>query len=142
MEIQNIIEMLANGINPLTGEVFDTSVFGEKDTYVSFRKLKAVVIEEHKKMSRKGSYRRLCEEYPEHIIIVKMGLFYSAFNESAEILGQIMDYKVSYMSGHTPITGGPDLCVIAEKLQAAKLSYIVFNNNEIEDKYDGKNPFI
>lgn len=53
-----------------------------------------------------------------------------------------MDYKVSYIYGKTAITGGPDLSIIAEKLQSAGISYIAFNHGEIEDQYDGKNPFV
>ncbi len=143
MEIREILDMLSQGIDPTTGEVFDVSIFGQWKTYASFKQLRTVVSEERKKASKKGSYNKLCEEYPEHIVLVKMGYFYSAFHKSAEVLGQAMDYKVAYMNeGKTPITGGPDLCIIAEKLQAANLSYIAFNHGEIEDRFDGKNPFV
>ena len=59
------------------------------------------------------------------------------------MLGQIMNYKVGYTNeGRTPVTGGPDLCIIAERLHAANLSYIAFNHGEVEDRFDGRNPFI
>ena len=53
-----------------------------------------------------------------------------------------MDYKVSYIHGKTAVTGGPDLSIIADKLHSAGLSYIAFNHGEIEDRFDGKNPFL
>ena len=142
MELKEIFEKLAEGVDPTTGEVFDLALLGEWDTYSAFKILKTVVSEEHKKISKKGRYRTLCEEYPEHIVIVKMGYFYTAYNESAEIMGQVLGYKVAYMSGHTPTTGGPDLSIIAERLRAAGLSYVAFNGEIIEDRYDGKNPFV
>ena len=142
MEIKEILTSLAAGIDPTSGEVFDTAVFGQRDVYAAYKQLKEVVSEEHKKVSKAGSYRKLCEQYPDHIILIKAGYFYSAFNESAEVLAQVAGYKVGYMSGSTPTTGCPDLCSITEKLHAANLSYIAFNNGEIEDRYDGKNPFI
>ncbi len=141
MEITEIFNMLADGINPTTGEVIDVAEFGNWKNYDAFKKLRAVVSEEHRRVSKRGMYRKHCEEYPAHIVIVKSGYFYTAYNESAEILGQVMGYKVSLLSGHTPTTGGPDLCSIAERLRAAGLSYIAFNSEVIEDRYDGKNPF-
>ena len=114
MELKEIFEKLAEGVDPTTGEVFDLALLGEWDTYSAFKNLKAVVSEEHKKVSQKGKYRILCEEYPEHIVMIKLGYYYTAFNESAEIMGQILDYKVAYLGGRTPMTGGPDLCIIAE----------------------------
>ncbi len=142
MDIQEIFELLANGVDPTTGEVFDTSCYGQRDVYQAYKKLKDVVSAEHKKVSKKGSYKKLCEEYPEHLILIKAGYFYNAYNESAEILGQVLGYKVAALSGHTPVTGGPDLSIIADGLRAANLSYIAFNNDMIEDRYDGKNPFV
>ena len=142
MELAEIFNMLANGIDPSTGEVFDISLLGRDEAYSAFKQLKTVVSEEHKKASKKGRYRRLCDEYPDYIVLVKMGVFYTAYGEAAEILGQILGYKVAYMSGYTPTTGGPDLNAIVAGLQAAKLSYIVFNGSVIEDKFDGNNPFI
>ena len=142
MEIKEILELLSSGIDPTTGELFDLSIFGKKDTYEAFKALKEVAVSEHKKASQKGRYARLCLEYPDRIVIVKTGYFYSAYNECAEILGQVMGYKVAYLSGRTPTTGGPDLGIIADRLQSKDLSYIVFNGDEIEEKYDGKNPFV
>ena len=141
MEIHEIFDMLAEGIDPTTGEVFDVSIFGQWNTYSSFKRLKDVVSAERKKTSKKGIYRKLCDEYPGHIVLIKSGFFYSAYNESAEVLGQAMGYKVAYINGTTPTTGGPDLCIIAEKLRAADLSYIAFNHGEIKDRFEGKNPF-
>ena len=142
MTIKDILNSLADGIDPTTGEVFDIAVFGQWDVYNAYRRLKEVVSVEHKKVSKAGSYRRLCEQYPDHIILIKAGYFYSAYSECAEVLAQVTGYKLAFLSGHTPTTGCPDLCSIAEKLHAANISYIAFNNGEIEDRFDGKNPFI
>ena len=139
MEIKDILDSLANGVDPTTGEIFDKSVFEQKDIREAFDRLKVAF----KKAGKKSKYKARCEQYPEHIILIKAGYFYSAFYQSAEILGQVMGYKVVYMyDGEVAYTGGPDLCIIADGLRAAGLSYIAFNGDEIEDRYDGKNPFI
>ncbi len=139
MDIAAILNMLADGIDPSTGEVFDISVFGQEDVLIALTKLKNAV----RKASKKGKYRKLCDEHPGHIVLIKTGYFYTAYYESAEILGQIMGYKVGYANeGRTPVTGGPDLCIIAERLQASNISYVAYNHGEIEDSFDGKNPFL
>ncbi len=142
MELHVIFDFFANRVDPTMGEIFDAALLAKKDTYSAFKRLRDVVSEERKKISKKGSYRKLCEEYPNHLVLLKMGYFYAAFNDAAEIIGQIMNYKVSLIGGHTPYTGGPDLSIIAESLRSAGLSYIVFNDEKIEDRLDGKNPFI
>ena len=139
VEIADILNMLADGIDPTTGEVFDISAFGQEDVLAAFARLKDTV----KKSAKKGKYKKLCEKYPKHIVLVKSGYFFSAYFESAEVLGQIMNYKIGYTNeGRTPVTGGPDLCIIAERLHAANLSYIAFNHGEVEDRFDGRNPFV
>ena len=142
MTIKEIFDYLSEGIDPTTGEVFDLSLLGQDETYASFSVLKEIAREERRKTTKKGNYKKLCEEYPGHIVIIKTGYFYTAFFESAEVLGAVMDYKVSYIHGKTAVTGGPDLSIIADKLHAAGLSYIAFNHGEVEDRFDGKNPFL
>ncbi len=139
MEIAEILDMISDGINPSTGEILDMSVFEQEETLAAFKKLKKAIT----KPAKKGNYRKLCDKYPGHIVLVKVGFFYSAYFESAEILGQVMGYKVAYTNeGRTPMTGGPDLCTIAEKLRAANISYVAINHGEVEDRFEGKDPFI
>lgn len=142
MELQEVFDMLADGINPTTGEVFDLSAFNDEAVQNAFKKLKNTFAKQTRKTQKKGNYARLCEAHPEHLILVKTGIFYSAFNEAAEIFAQIMGYNVGYTNDGIAVSGGPDLSIIAERLQATNISYIAYRNGEIEDQYDGKNPFI
>ena len=51
MEIKEIIQLLAQGVNPATGEVFDLSVLGQDDVYAAVKLLKDAASREHKKQA-------------------------------------------------------------------------------------------
>lgn len=140
-DLKTIFSQLAAGIDPTTGKMFSKAQFAEYENYAAFKDLKKTIKEERDKVSNKGIYKRLCEEYPEHLVIIKAGYFYSAFNESAEVISQVLGYRLGLSSGHHPSTGSSDLKGMADGLRSANLSYVVYTDGRIEDKFDGNNPF-
>ena len=95
------------------------------------------------KAPKGGWYRWYEYHYPTHVILQTEKFMYSAHRKSAEVLGAVMNYEVVYgIYDGEAYTGGPDLSIIANRFQYLNLSYIAISNGQIEDKFDGKNPFI
>jgi len=87
-------------------------------------------------------YKQIMASYPEYVIIMKEGYFYSAHYESAYILNDVLGYKVGDNPALGPSTGGPVLAIIVNALRRAKISYIVVEDESITERYDGSNPFL
>ena len=82
-------------------------------------------------------YKKFMASYPEYVIIMKEGYFYSAHYESAYILNDVLGYKVGDNPVLGPTTGGPVLSIIANALRSARISYIVVEDESITERYDG-----
>jgi len=136
--ITEIIEQIASGVDPTTGEAVDIEALREDpDLMRAIKKLnKAFFI-------NKGysAYSRYEDQYPEHVIIMKEGKFYSSHNASAQVLNRELGYKlVRDMSGRVT-TGGPIIDKITGVLKTKGYSFIVVEGGIITQKYDGYNPF-
>lgn len=80
-------------------------------------------------------YADWSEEYPNHLILVRAGLFYMSWGRSAEILNEILDYKLAYSSKRNiPYTGGTSLSVIQDALSHNHINYIVIEGDNIIDR--------
>ena len=136
--ITEIIEQIASGVDPTTGEAVDIEALREDpDLMRAIKKLnKAFFI-------NKGysAYSRYEDQYPEHVIIMKEGKFYSSHNASAQVLNRELGYKlVRDMSGRVT-TGGPNIDKITGALKTKGYSFIDDEGGIIKQKYDGYNPF-
>ncbi len=87
-------------------------------------------------------YKKYMASYPEYVIIMKEGAFYSAHYKSAYILNDVLGYKVGDNPALGPTTGGPALSIIVNALRRARISYIVVEDESITERYDGSNPFL
>ena len=89
------------------------------------------------KMGKGSLYSYFDSKYPNHVIIQKEGFFYAAHGRSADVLGDVMDYKIAQDKNGISITGGPDLSKIADRLIELQIPFIALLYGEIEEKYDG-----
>ncbi|MBP7332468.1 MAG: hypothetical protein KBA08_09230 [Firmicutes bacterium] len=136
--IAEIIELIASGVDPTTGEVFDTEPLrGNPDIKKAIKKLVKVFL-----VKKSNSvYSRYEDQYPKHVIIMKEGFFYSAHNASAQVLNRELEYKLAEDMFDRLSTGGPDIDKITGILTAEDYSFIVVEAGEITQKYDGRYPF-
>ena len=85
----------------------------------------------------KKRYSDWIEEYPGFVIIRKEGFFYTARGEYAEILHELLGYKIGYF-GNIKVTGSPKIETIEEVLIANQIDFIVIVKNEIRTKKEFK----
>ncbi len=138
-KIAEIIELIASGVDPTTGEVFDTEHL-RGDPYIkqAIKKLcKTFLVKKNNSI-----YSRFEDVYPEHVIIMKEGFFYSSHNASAQVLSRELEYKLADDMFDRPSTGGPDIDKITGILTAEDYSFIVVEDGIITQKYDGRYPFV
>ena len=83
-------------------------------------------------------YKDWEEMYPNHVIIQKEGFMYSAHNESAEIIAEVLDYKLMTDIAGRITTGGPDSSKIGFALEKANHSYIIIEDEQIIDQFDAQ----
>ena len=74
--------------------------------------------------------------FPNYVVVRKEGCYYSARNESAQILHEILGYKLGTIGTGTLITGCPIVEPIVEALVCNKINFIIIENNEITDKQE------
>ena len=128
MNIAEIITNLSNGIDVTTGEVFDIEEYRDDPL------IKAAIRKLQNKFSsnKKGpSYRDYEEKYPGCIIIQKEGYFYSAHNDSAVELGEIMGYRTGTDRWGRVSTGSPKVEDIIDTLTKLKRKFIVIEKGVI-----------
>lgn len=77
-------------------------------------------------------FEKLAEEYPNTLILISRGLFFNAFNESAFVLSELMNYKVNKSSANTYRAGFPydSLEKIRNVCVAERVNFIAFNGKE------------
>ena len=133
-----LIDMIAQGIDPTTGEVIDVEVL-KRDTefLASIKRLNRTY-----NKSRSGSkYRKFEELYPRHVVVMKEGYFYSVHNASAKVLNYVLDYKLVDDYWGRVTTGGPDPEKIAGALRDNGFSYIIVEGDVIAEEYNGRDSF-
>lgn len=91
------------------------------------------------KMKLEEKYQKYLEKYPEHIIIIKNGLFYSCYFDSAKIVWFFFEYKWhkdSISFGNSPYDK------VLKTLRDNFISYVVIDNEKIDfASYDDKNRY-
>ncbi len=86
-----------------------------------------------------NSYFNWVRKFPRHVVIRKEGYYYSARNESAEILHDLLKYCLGNQGENTVITGCPVVEPIINALEKAQLNYVIIENNEIIEIKDFEN---
>lgn len=99
-----------------------------------------------KKMSVNTIWKPIKELYPDYIILVKIGKFYSVYNKDAYIISYILKYQLKKENGKQDIKwscGFPDMAINKVKsiLEEKKINYIIIDrrNNYDEEKINNKN---
>lgn len=137
--IAEILEKLATGIDVTTGEFFDTEKYrGNTEIISAIHQLQRAFYNKRKG----GIYQKYENTYPEHIVIMKEGYFYSAHNNSAIQLAQIMGYSVMPDFWGRNTTGGPNIDKIRQTLNNTNYNFIIVENDCVTFKKDGVNPFM
>ena len=83
----------------------------------------------------KDSYASWVERFPEHVIIKKEGAFWTTRGKSAEVLNQVLGYKLGGKPG-AYLTGSPAVDPIVQGLNENKISFIVVEGGKIIDRSD------
>ena len=83
----------------------------------------------------KKKYADWSEDYPNYLVLTHAGLYYMAWGRSAEVLNEVLDYKLAYTKkNNVPYTGGPNLDRIIEALNANHINYLVVEYGKIAEK--------
>ena len=84
------------------------------------------------------AYRKWSLEEPDLVLIIKEGDSFCAYDNSAEIISNILGYGVGYIGkNNTPITGGSNFKKIQYALETVGISYAVILGGELSMRYDG-----
>ena len=81
-------------------------------------------------LEKEEYYFELTKRNPKYAIIIKEGLYYTARNESAKILNNLLDYDVG-SDGKCLIAGSTDIDPIIKALIFNEINYIIAKKNEI-----------
>ena len=76
----------------------------------------------------KKTYMNWVREFPGYTVIRKEGCFYTAKEESAEVLHKYLGYKIGYIED-VAITGSPCLVNITDALEYHSVPYVVIEDN-------------
>ena len=76
--------------------------------------------------------------FPEYVIIQLEGFMYTAHNDSAEALNDVLDYELFTDTYDRLTTGGPDGAKIGFALENSNYKYIVVEYGQIVDRFDGR----
>lgn len=137
--MKNILEIitgLSKGVDVSTGEVFDWGEYrGNPEIKEAIKELQRAF----NGKSRKVTYKKYEEEYPGYIIVKKEGYFYSAHNDSAVKLAEIMGYRTGTDAWGRISTGSPSVDKIKETLVSKNCKFIIVENGEISYKNEEGN---
>lgn len=85
------------------------------------------------------TYAEWSEEYPNYLVLLRAGYYYSSWGKSAEVLNEVLGYNLSYSSKRkVPFTGGTNLDNITNALNRNNINYIVIEYNEITEQKEYK----
>jgi len=84
---------------------------------------------------KRNSYAYWENEYPDYVVVKKEGAFWTCRGKSAEILNDILGYRLGG-SSDKPVTGSPALEPITVGLNRNKVKYIVVEDCEITEQSD------
>lgn len=92
-------------------------------------------------LGKKLTYCDYEEKYPDSIILRKEGCFYTAHNESAEIISGMMNYRLGADVSGKAITSGLSITKITDALDEMDYNYLVIEDDVIVSCHCGDNPF-
>ena len=133
-----VLDMISNGIDPLTGEVVDVENL-KKDS--AFQNALKKLIQTYRKTSTGGVYAQFEATYPKHAIIMTEGYFFAAHNKSAFVMNHVLHYKVALDYYKRPSTGGPDYKKISSAFHEEGISFLLVSKGELVEQVDGEDPF-
>ena len=99
-------------------------------------------------MSINTIWSKVKELYPEYVILMKIGKFYSVYNRDSYIIAYLFKYQIKRENGKLNeirySCGFPDSAKnkIISKLEEKKINYLILdrrNNYEEDEKSDNKN---
>lgn len=99
-------------------------------------------------MSVNTIWTSLKEMYPQYVILVKLGKFYSVYNKDAYIISYILKYQLKRENGKYKdikySCGFPDIAInkVKSVLEDKKINYLIIdrrNNYEEDEKSNNKN---
>lgn len=138
--ITGILEMIADGVDPTSGEVIDCDILKNAPSFQDvLKKLRRTYAKREK---GGGLYKQYEESFPHHAIVMREGYIYTVHNRSAVVLNETMDYNLFVDNLDRLTTGGPDYEKIARTLRDDGLSFIILDQGEIVDQNDENDPFI
>lgn len=133
-----VLDMISNGIDPLTGEVVDVENL-KKDS--AFQNALKKLIQTYRRTSTGGVYAQFEATYPKHAIIMTEGYFFAAHNKSAFVMNHVLHYKVALDYYKRPSTGGPDYKKISSAFHEEGISFLLVSKGELVEQVDGEDPF-
>lgn len=133
-----VLDMISNGIDPLTGEVVDVENL-KKDS--AFQNALKKLIQTYRRTSTGGVYAQFEATYPKHAIIMTEGYFFAAHNKSAFVMNHVLHYKVALDYYKRPSTGGPDYKKISSAFHEEGISFLLVSKGELVEQIDGEDPF-
>lgn len=137
-DIVNLLELIATGINPTTGEIFETeNLRGDpaiKDAI--FHLIKVYMNDDIMPV-----YLQFEKRFPGYVIIQKRGCFYTAYNDSAEILSAVLGYRLYIDAYGRRVVSGSDMRKMAIILAKSCVKFVVFNGKKIICQVDKAHPF-
>lgn len=83
-------------------------------------------------------YKEWEKMLPDYVIIQKEGFMYTAHNKSAETLSDVLGYEIITDGYGRVTTGGPDSAKIGFALESLNFKYIIIEDHQIVDQFDGK----
>lgn len=80
---------------------------------------------------RARSYGQLRRDYPGRLVIKKSGCFYSAYNDCAEKLAEVMGFRLGENYYGDPVTGSQNPEKMARKLREQRISFVIVDNHDV-----------
>ena len=80
---------------------------------------------------RARSYGQLRRDYPGRLVIKKSGCFYSAYNDCAEKLAEVMGFRLGENYYGDPVTGSQNPEKMAKKLREQRISFVIVDNHDV-----------
>lgn len=77
------------------------------------------------------SYGQLRKDYPGRLVIKKSGFFYSAYNDCAEVLAEVMRFRLGENYYGDPVTGSPNPENMAKKLREQRISFVIVDDHDV-----------
>lgn len=84
-------------------------------------------------------YNELKKDYINHIIFIKSGVFIVTFDDDANIISELFNYKINNNKLGFPSSS---ISKVENKLLEENINYIIFENDEIKEKSFNDNKYL